>query len=287
MDLSELYRNKRPDEEEKLKAVIKGEIPCLVAEAFERTGKVEHCFTTRLGGCSTGIYESLNFSFVRGDDPQHVTENYRRIAQALQCKVEDLVATKQTHTTNIRIVTEADRGKGIVCPTDYDDVDGLVTDCKEITLAGFIADCVPILFLDPVKNVIGFAHSGWRGTAGKIGEKMVDLMREKFQCESSNIMAVIGPSICRDCYEVSEDVAMVFADLFKEDTVLTPGVAEGKYQLDLWKANAVILRQAGLPEENITVTDVCTCHNPKLMFSHRASKGQRGNLGAFIKLKKY
>lgn len=262
----------------------KGQALYLTFPSFTRTQAVEHLFSTRLGGVSEGIFSSMNLSYTRGDSKEAVDENYRRIADILGCRVESFVCSDQTHTTNIRKVTERDCGKGVVIPRDYQDVDGLVTDRAEVVLATFFADCVPLYFLDVRQRVIGLAHAGWRGTVGRIGKKMIDMMTAEYGCKRENIIAAIGPSICADCYEVSEDVAVQFEAEFG-NTVLRTGKQPGKYQLDLWKANAEVLLHAGLTPAQIEVTDICTCCNPSLLFSHRASKGKRGNLGAFLMLK--
>ena len=256
----------------------------LTFPAFTETGLVSHLFTTRAGGVSRGIFSTLNLSFTRGDREEDVLENYRRTAAVLGCRVEDMVCSDQTHTVNIRKVTKEDRGKGVTRPRDYRDVDGLVTDEPGVALAAFFADCVPLYFLDTSRRVIGLAHSGWRGTAGRIGREMIETMEREYGCGREHILAGIGPSICRECYEVSEDVAEIFRKEFGE-RVLSAGKEKGKYQLDLWEANRLVLRQAGLAEEKITVTDICTCCNPALLFSHRAGGGKRGNMGAFLMLK--
>lgn len=262
----------------------KGQALYLTFPSFTRTQAVEHLFSTRLGGVSEGIFSSMNLSYTRGDSKEAVDENYRRIADILGCRVESFVCSDQTHTTNIRKVTEGDCGKGVVILRDYQDVDGLVTDRAGVVLATFFADCVPLYFLDARQRVIGLAHAGWRGTVGRIGKKMIDMMTAEYGCKRENIIAAIGPSICADCYEVSEDVAVQFEAEFG-NTVLRTGKQPGKYQLDLWKANAEVLLHAGLTPAQIEVTDICTCCNPSLLFSHRASKGKRGNLGAFLMLK--
>lgn len=257
-------------------------IEYLTFPALSGTGMVGHLFTTRLGGVSTGDCAAMNLSFTRGDDREAVLENYRRICGVLGVSPQDVAASVQTHTTNIRHVTAADRGKGVVRPQDYQDIDGLITDEPGVVLACFFADCVPLYFVDPVKRAIGLAHSGWRGTVDGMGACMVQRMTETFGSRPSDCIAAIGPSICRDCYEVSEDVASQFAVQFDGTQVVTPGREPGKYQLDLWLANKLILMRAGIPENQISVTDICTCHNPDYLFSHRASHGRRGNLAAFL-----
>lgn len=285
------------------------ELEYLTFASLERTDIVKQLFTTRTGGVSEGIYATMNLSFTRGDDSARVLQNYERIGRVLGCEVKDMVASHQTHTTSIRRITGADRGKGVVFPRDYEDVDGLITNEKGIALVTFYADCVPLYFVDTEHNAIGLAHSGWRGTAAQMGACMVKAMGEQFGTKPEKLIAAIGPSICQECYEVSEEVAAAFEELLhsvnaeeilkeikecgcyaytdkRETTVIKPGRKEGKYQLDLWLANLIILRYAGIPLTQIEVTDICTCHNPKYLFSHRASEGKRGNLAAFLMLKK-
>ena len=231
----------------------KGELEYLVFPKLEETGVVEHLFTTRTGGVSNGIYSTMNLSFSRGDDLECVRENYRRIGEVLGTDPEHMVASKQTHTTNIHLVTKADAGNGITRPSVYDDIDGLATDIPGIALVTFYADCVPLYFVDPVHRAIGLAHSGWRGTVAGMGACMVRYMQEHFNSRPEELVAAIGPSICVDCYEVSEEVAEQFREGFPED-VLQPGKAPGKYQLDLWKANQSILLRAGIPPEHMAGT---------------------------------
>ena len=266
----------------------KNNIPYLSFPALEEIPCVKHVFSTRLGGVSTGIYESMNFSFVRGDNEKSVLENYKRIADIMDCTLDDVVCSHQTHTANIRKVTREDAGKGLTRNRDYEDIDGLVTNEKGLCLALFFADCVPVYFVDPIKQVIGLAHSGWKGTVLKISQKMIQMMETEYGSDANHIIVAIGPSICSDCYEVSKDVATAFMEAFpgalSDGKLLRYGKEEGKYQLDLWNAVERTLLESGIRKENITVTDLCTCCNPKLLFSHRASNGQRGNLGAFLKL---
>ena len=261
-------------------------VPFLSFPLLEETGIVTQGFSTRLGGVSEGDYSSMNVSFTRGDREEAVRENYRRLGEAIGFDCESLVCSDQTHTTNVRVMTEEDRGKGFARPKDYRDVDGMITNVPGLTLATFYADCVPLYFVDPVKRAIGLSHSGWRGTVGKIGKKTVERMEETYGSNPADIRAVIGPSICQDCYEVSEDVADAFKEAFPghADEILLDK-KNGKYQLDLWRANEIVLTEAGVLKEKIAVTNICTCCNPDLLFSHRASHGKRGNLGAFIYLR--
>lgn len=146
-----------------------GKMEFLTFPSLEETGMVRHLFTTRLGGVSQGEFSSMNLSFTRGDQPDCVVENYRRIGEVLGCGPENMVASHQTHTTNIRKVNLEDRGKGIIRPRDYEDIDGLMTDVSGIVLVTYFADCVPLFFVDTVHRAIGLAHSGWRGTVAGMG----------------------------------------------------------------------------------------------------------------------
>lgn len=262
-------------------------VPYLEYPMLKDTGIVRHGFSTRLGGVSEGYYASMNLSFDRGDRKEAVAENFRRIGEALGVRCEDMVLSRQTHTTNVRIVTDADRGKGITRERDYTDVDGLVTNVPGICLVTSYADCVPLFFVDPVKKVIGLSHSGWRGTVGKIGRKTVELMHERFGSDPADILAAVGPSVCMDCYEVSSDVIEKFKEAFSENwwDQLFYEKPDGKYQLDLWKANELIFLESGILPEHIAVTNVCTHCNSDILYSHRAAGDKRGNLCAFLALK--
>ena len=256
-------------------------IPLLTFPALSALGFVKHGFTTRQGGVSEGIFATMNLSSHRGDDPAAVRENLRRIAEALDIGTDRFVFTDQTHTTNVRLVTEEDAGKGLIKPQDYSDTDGLITNVSGVMLTAFFADCVPLFFADPVRKAVGLSHSGWKGTVRRMGAVTIERMKEAFGTDPSDLVCAIGPSICQDCYEVSGDVADAFAVEFRDHTgEILIDKHNGKYQLDLWRSNRIVLEEAGVRPENISVTDICTCCNPDLLFSHRASKGKRGNLGA-------
>ena len=266
---------------------IEKEVPYLEYPLLTDTKIVHHGFSTRLGGVSQGCYASMNLSFTRGDGEAAVRENYHRIAKSIGVKCENMVLSQQTHTTNVRVVTEKDKGKGIVKPLDYTDVDGMVTNIHGICLVTFYADCVPLYFVDPVQKAIGLSHSGWRGTVGKIGKETIRKMEEQYGSDPKDILAAVGPSICKDCYEVSEDVILEFQKNFKERywKDLFYRKENGKYQLDLWKANEIIFKESGILPEHIAVTNVCTHCNSEILYSHRTSGDRRGNLAAFLALK--
>ena len=278
---------KKKTEAEDMRLVEKNGVPYFVFKNLENTGLVRHGFSTRMGGVSEGFLGSMNLSFTRGDDPEKVRENFRRMGMAVGFETKDLVLSDQTHTTNVRLVTEEDRGKGFDKEKDYADTDGLITNVPGLMLVTIYADCVPLYFVDPVHKAIGLSHSGWKGTVHRMGKVTLERMAEEFGTRPEDVQAAIGPSICQDCYEESEDVARAFMDEFADqlDDRLVYRKGNGKYQLNLWSANERILLKAGIRPEHLSITNVCTCCNHELLFSHRASHGQRGNLGAFLGLK--
>lgn len=259
----------------------------LTFPALTETGMVSHSFSTRIGGASEGKFATMNFGFTRGDDPVHVLENYRRMSDILGVEKERMVLSWQTHTTNIRRVTEADAGKGVVRERDYRDVDGLITNVPGITLVTFYADCVPLYLLDPVHRAIGLSHSGWRGTVNRMGRVTLNAMNREFGTMPEDVIACIGPSICQECFEVGGEVTEEFAKEFdpRYHEELFYKKENGKYQLDLWRANQIIFAEAGVKEQNIHTTDICTHCNPERLFSHRTMGTERGNLSAFLCLK--
>ncbi len=259
----------------------------LTVPAFEETGLVRHAFSTRLGGVSRGRYARMNLSFGNGDRPEASRENFRRFFAAVGSDETRAVLSRQEHTDHIRTVTEADMGKGIVRERDYTAVDGMITNLPRLPLVTLYADCVPLLFLDPVKRAVASVHSGWRGTVQQIGRRAVERLGEEYGSSPADILAAILPCIGPCCYEVDEPVYDAFSKIDCIDTasILTPAGERGKYMLNLPEANRQILLAAGIAPEHLTVTDVCTCCNADTLHSHRATGGMRGNLAAMIELK--
>ncbi|BBF42212.1 hypothetical protein lbkm_0894 [Lachnospiraceae bacterium KM106-2] len=259
--------------------------PFVTFPALEKYDFIRHGFSTKLGGVSKNEFTSLNLSFYRGDEEASVATNYDRILKSMGLEETKVIFSDQVHDTIVHHVTKED------IPTKKYErilkgIDGLITNEPGLTLCTSYADCVPLYFVDPVKKAIGLSHSGWKGTVGKIGAKTVKAMCETFGSKESDIIAVIGPSICFDCYEISEDVAKQFMKAFREedhDKILWYK-GNGKYHLDLWLANELILQEAGVKKENISNSNICTCCNSTLFYSHRASQGKRGNLAAFLAL---
>lgn len=253
---------------------------------LDRIEGITHGFSTRLGGVSEGDVGTMNLSFGREQNRENVRENHRRLAAAVGYNPERMVFSRQTHTTNVMVVRREDRGKGYTKHQEFDDIDGLVTDVPGIPLVTFYADCVPLLIVDPVHHAIGCSHSGWRGTVGNMGKSTLEVMKREYGTDPAEAYAAIGPSICQDCYEVSEDVIEQFRNAYPEKmwSVLFCEKENGKYQLNLWEACRQNFLSAGMMPDHVSLPDICTCCNPGFLFSHRASHGKRGNMAAVLML---
>ena len=294
----ELHREKfYLGEEKECRLEYDGEAPVIRFRVFDNLPGVNAGFSTRFGGVSSGGLGELNLGFGRGDDPFAVQRNYQIFCGSLGVETGQLVLSDQVHGTDIACVSKEDTCAGIVAGDDTNScqvekkltaVDGLLTEERGVCLVTAFADCVPLLFYDPVKGCIASSHSGWRGTASGMGRRTVEEMERRFGCKREDILAVVGPSICQNCYEVSEDVIDEMKKNFAAEEMEKIACAsqgkQKKYQLDLWAANVLLLQKSGLKPENIHVSGLCTCCNPEFFFSHRASGGQRGNLCGFIML---
>lgn len=251
---------------------------------LEHNKEIIHCFTTRKGGVSKEPYNWLNMSFNKKDARENVMENYRIVAQAIGVNIEDMVLSNQVHDNKIRVVYDEDRGKGIVKKSDITGYDGLVTNSCNVVLVTFYADCVPVFLFDPVKKAIGLVHSGWKSTLKEICKEAILKMTEEFNSDSSDIIATIGPSIGKCCFEVGEDVYKDFLE--KLDYSKKHAVASnGKYFIDLPLVVKDTLKNQGLKEKNILLSHVCTKCNKDIYFSHRGDNGNTGTLAAFMKLR--
>ena len=267
-------------------------VPLIESPLLQEIRGLRHGFSTRKGGVSKEHLSSLNLGFNLGDEREKVLENFRILGSLFEAKPEDFVLTQQTHSINVRRVGKEDRGKGIFRERNYTDVDALITNEEGVILTAFSADCVPILFYDKGHRAIASCHSGWRGTHGRILARVIEAMQREFSSKPEEIYIAIGPSICKNCYEVSEDVGEAFLEAFpalREETKNASPierVSEEKFHIDLWELNRIIALEAFIAPENISISGYCTMERPDLFFSHRYSQGRRGVQGAFISLNK-
>ncbi len=258
-------------------------VPYLTYNSLSEIKFIKHGFSTRLGGVSKGIFDSMNLAFNRGDNYDDVMENYNRLSKSIGLSFDTLVASAQDHNTFVRVVTEDNYGIGITKPRDIQSVDALVTNRKNVTLVTYYADCTPLFFVDVKSKAIGLAHAGWRGTVGRIGKKVIEKMTEEFGTSPSDLVCAVGPAISKCCYEVDKTCADEFYKLTELDTskFIFP-YKNNKFMIDLLETNRQILINSGVKPENITVSDLCTRCNSDLLWSHRATNGQRGTMCAMM-----
>jgi len=260
-------------------------------EAFDAHAGLLAVVTTRHGGESTGPYATMNLGGQTGDDPQAVRRNRARAASLVGSETARLTFGRQVHSASVAQVERGTTGGA------FDDTDALVTDAVGVPLVILTADCAAIFLFDPVHHAIGIAHAGWRGTVAGIAEKTVERMHDAFGSSPADLLAGIGPSIGPCCYEVGEEViAAVDAALpeHADEVLVEPDMAsagsfrasvnEGRRHFDLWRANELILMQAGLREEQIDVARLCTSCRTDMFYSHRAEKGITGRFGGIIML---
>lgn len=237
-----------------------------------------HCFTTRLGGVSTGSQGSLNLAFGRGDSMENVEANLKILASALEFDPEKYVMTHQIHSDIVRVVTDAHCAG--LCHRAYPDCDALVTNTPGVALLVFTADCTPVLLHDPVTGAVGAAHAGWRGTAQRIVAKTAQAMVDNFGCDPKNIRAAVGPNIGFCHFETDADVPEAILAAYGEEAARFIEKRGEKYHLDLKAINALALRQVGVTQ--IEISEDCTMCSPDRFWSHRYTKGDRGSQGAII-----
>lgn len=238
-----------------------------------------HCFTTRFGGVSTGIFDSMNLSLNRGDADANVLENYRRIGVVLGFRPEDVVNARQTHSDIVVRVGKENRGNLTVSGASPE-CDALITNEPGIALYVSTADCTPILLHDPVTGAVGAAHAGWRGTASAIAAKTVQAMADCFGCRPENLRAAIGPNAGVCHFETDADVPNAMLAAFGKEVEPFMIPKGNKFYVNLKEINALILRRAGVTD--IAISDCCTMCQPDRFWSHRVTRGQRGAQGGII-----
>lgn len=264
---------------------IKSAVGFLTFKKLEEYKFIRHAFSTRLGGISKNEYKSMNLRINCSDPYENVIENYKLLCNATNIDFNSLTFTAQTHTNNVRLITSKDIGAGIHKPQDMNNIDALATNEKGITLVTFHADCIPIFIVDPINKAIGLAHSGWRGTASKITENLLNVMQTYYSSLPTNLICCIGPGIEKSCFEVDDSVI----EEFKKSNISYQGKyiqekLNGKFLLDLLGLNKQILLDSGIDSDNIVMSDICTKCSNDLLFSHRQTGDKRGTMSAMIQL---
>ena len=260
-----------------------GDFFYLTVPSFTDTGLVNHGFTSRLGGVSAPPLDSMNLGIGRGDNPDSVRENYKIAGRAIGFDPNRLVFFPQVHKNDIFVATEADAGMGF--RENRSEYDGIITQVKNLPLATFHADCTPIFLLDPIREVAGVVHAGWRGTAMQTVGAAILKMQEVFNSSPADILAGIGPcgGIC--CYETDRDVPDAMINSLGPDAEKYFTPRGNKWHIDLAGLNRFILMRHGVPTDNITMSDICTCCHPDIYWSHRKTGGVRGAMAAIIMLR--
>ena len=251
-----------------------GTLEYLTAEGIS----VPHCFTTRLGGVSTGYLDSLNIGMHRGDKPENVEKNHEILANALGYDVKKSVLSHQVHSDIVRVVTESD-----CLGLDHHlqpECDGMITITPGLALVIFTADCTPILLHDPVTGAVGAVHAGWRGTAMDIAGKAVKAMESAFGCNPKNIRAAIGANIGFCCFQVDAEVPTAMVETFGEVVEKFIRPAGEKYYVNLKEINRHALLRAGV--QYVDMSTDCTACSHERFWSHRVTRGLRGSQGAII-----
>lgn len=238
---------------------------------------VKQAVFTRRGGISPAPWHSLNLGGSVGDDPVRVAENRIRTFHSMGCEPASIHDVWLVHGTSI---VYADSPRPLHEPSAKADI--IFTDNPNVSLFMRFGDCVPIMFHDPLKNVIGIAHAGWMGTVRGVAKAAVEGMQSRYNCKPKNIVAGIGPSIGADHYEVGADVISQFREKYNHDADKVLQTRNGSTYLDLWTANVIQLQNAGV--EQIQVSGVCTACHLDDWFSHRAEKGKTGRFGALMAL---
>ncbi|MEN6318694.1 MAG: peptidoglycan editing factor PgeF [Syntrophaceae bacterium] len=243
---------------------------------------VTHAFCTRKGGTSTGKFSSLNFSIREGDSAENVRQNWEVLAEAFNMETEQFFVVNQVHGDSILLIDQPVRNIGIHQPHKYD---AIITDQQGLAIGIKTADCVPIFFVDTVKNIVGVAHAGWRGTAMNIAVKVVKTLMNRFSSHADDIIAVIGPAIGACCYQVDEIVFNAMEKHNNRDAVFHACLQEGQWMLDLPLANKLQIIGSGISQENVFTADYCTSCNTDIWYSHRGEGGNTGRQLNFIMLK--
>ncbi len=238
---------------------------------------LRHGFSTRVGGYSKGYFASLNMRRLPAENPGHVEKNRLLFREALRLPKGAIVCGEQVHSNEVVVIDK-------VIPNPLSGADGFVTDKKNIILMAFFADCVPLFFLAPKVPVVGLVHAGWRGSLLSIAVVAMKKITEKWSLTPADIMVGIGPSIGACCYEVDSKIKDNFCNLNNMYQRAFSFVKPDRYLLDLQLINIMQLREHGIQNENIFVSDYCTSCNPELFYSHRRDKGLTGRMAGLISL---
>lgn len=252
--------------------------------SFENTGLVKHCFTSRLFFKEKAVNENFDLNPKDINDNINRYDNYKKLSAALDIPIENFTLSDQIHGDNIYVVKENDKGKGLSSKVIIHGTDAMITNERNIALTTFYADCVPLYILDPIKKAIGLAHSGWKGTVKKIGAKTLRKMSDEYGTNPSDCLIGIGPSIGQCCFETGPEVFEKFKAHYPDSFSDFVKERHERYYIDLWSANKAQFIKLGVPQNNITVSCLCTLCNKDVFFSYRGESGNTGRMAAVLML---
>ncbi len=251
--------------------------------SFDATGIVRHGFTTRLGGISKGPFAALNLSWKRNDGSVETVENYRLACAALGMDIGNIVFSNDEHGRNILRADASFKGRGMGGENPCPKADGLTTNEKNVVLSTMHADCLAIFILDIKNRAAALCHSGWRGTALKVGAAALEKMGLEYGTKPSDCIAAVGPGIASCCFEVDAPVAEKFTEAYPGLDCIKQ-ISADKYTVDLFQCSAAQLIEAGVPPENITISNLCTSCGKDLFYSYRREKGKTGAMASFLEI---
>jgi len=260
-----------------------GNVGYYVIEDFEKSGMAKTCFSTRMGGVSSGEYSQLNLGYKTGDHKEKVNENIDILCREAGFKKEDLVFSDQVHGNKYAILRQEDRGKGVTKASDIVGIDALITNEKNVALSIFTADCVPVFLLDAQKGAIGLCHAGWRGIINEIVPLTIEAMSKNFGSSPRGMLGALGPSIGPCCFNVGREVAEKFENAFSgADGIVIE--REENLRVNLWEALKAQLMSSGLLEENIIISGLCTCCHSEKFYSYRRDGAKTGRMVSILQL---
>ncbi|MEE9912227.1 MAG: peptidoglycan editing factor PgeF [Deltaproteobacteria bacterium] len=260
----------------------KNSIAYLQAPLMKACDFLTHAFCTRIGGASRDDYKSLNMSFREGDEEFRVLANWDKLSLAFEIPMENFLVLNQVHGDNIFVIKP--HGDYFTSRETLN-YDAIVTNRTNLAICIKTADCVPVFIVDRIKKIIAAVHAGWRGSALGITAKVVRLMQNQYGSKPQDLLAAIGPSIGRCCYEVDAPAADAFRQQKNAEDFLFPGKRKDRWMLDLVEANRRQLLDGGIPDTNIETSGLCTVCRQDAFFSHRGSGGITGRQINFMMIK--
>jgi polyphenol oxidase len=264
--------------------IKRGELAYLQAPLFNAGDLVQHAFSTRTGGCSSGNLSSLNMAFHTGDHLDNVLENRSRFFKLFEADHRQIVSAIQVHGTEIAVFNHNHKGEGALPQSATKSCDALITTEPDLILSAYAADCQLLYFCALDRPLVALVHAGKQGALGRIGQKVVNYLEEQYYVRPDRLLAAMSPAVCRCCYQVGEQDAALFRQAGWDDQRYLETSGEDSFKLDLGAINLEQLLTAGINHDNIAISELCTSCNPDLFYSYRRDRGITGRMIGFIVL---